>query len=80
MRLRSSSLTWYPAYEPFITGCMLWEVCRVLGTTPCKELVTILIERWWSGTNTFHMIQDEVTTTLEDVKVLIPEDFLLLDV
>ncbi|CAN1823098.1 Serine/threonine-protein phosphatase 7 long form homolog [Linum perenne] len=70
LRQRSSSLTWYPAYEPFLIACRLREVCRVLGVTPCRELVTKLIERWRPETNNFHLIQGEVTITLKDVEVL----------
>ncbi|CAN1248798.1 Protein MAIN-LIKE 2, partial [Linum perenne] len=61
---------WYPAYEPFLTACRLREVCRILGSTPCKQLVTALIKMWWPETNTFHLIQGEATITLEDVEVL----------
>ncbi|CAN1139588.1 Serine/threonine-protein phosphatase 7 long form homolog [Linum perenne] len=57
-------------YEPFLTACRLHEVCRILGYTPCEELVTALLERWLPETNTFHLIRGETTITLEDVDVL----------
>ncbi|CAN1292115.1 Serine/threonine-protein phosphatase 7 long form homolog, partial [Linum perenne] len=62
---------WSPLYEPFLVECRLREVCRVVRHTPCKELVTTLLERWRLETNTFHLIQGEATITLEDVEVLI---------
>ncbi|CAN1832689.1 Protein MAIN-LIKE 2 [Linum perenne] len=71
MRQNNSSLTWDPAYEAFVGGCRLREVVRVLGVTPCKELVTTLIERWRTEWNAFHLVQGEATITLEDVEVLI---------
>ncbi|CAN1189991.1 Serine/threonine-protein phosphatase 7 long form homolog, partial [Linum perenne] len=55
---------------PFLTACRLREVCGILGATPCKELVTTLLERWRPETNTFHLIQGEATITLQDVEVL----------
>ncbi|CAN1147214.1 Protein MAIN-LIKE 2 [Linum perenne] len=67
---RSSSLHWSPQYEPFLEGCRLRGFCRILHHTPCKELVTALLERWRPETNTFHLFQGEATITLEDVEVL----------
>ncbi|CAN1160290.1 Serine/threonine-protein phosphatase 7 long form homolog, partial [Linum perenne] len=54
----------------FLRECRLLPVVRLFGSTPCKELVTTLIERWRPETNTFHLIQGETTITLEDVEVL----------
>ncbi|CAN1845094.1 Protein MAIN-LIKE 1 [Linum perenne] len=70
MRQRSSSLHWSPPYQPFLEGCRLLGVRAVLGHTPCKELVTALVERWRPETNTFHLVAGEATITLEDVEVL----------
>ncbi|CAN1802221.1 Serine/threonine-protein phosphatase 7 long form homolog [Linum perenne] len=46
------------------------RIRAVIGYTPCKELVTALIERWRPETNTFHLVAGEATITLEDVEVL----------
>ncbi|CAN1268914.1 Protein MAIN-LIKE 2 [Linum perenne] len=70
MRQRSTSLRWSPQYQQFLEGCRLSGVLPVLGHTPCKELVTALIERWRPETNTFHLVPGEATITLEDVEVL----------
>ncbi|CAN1127019.1 Protein MAIN-LIKE 2 [Linum perenne] len=70
LRQRSSCLEWSSEYEAFLRECRLLPVVRLLGCTPCKELVTALIERWWPETNTFHLIPGEATITLEDVEVL----------
>ncbi|CAN1139797.1 Protein MAIN-LIKE 2 [Linum perenne] len=70
LRQRSSCLEWSSEYKGFLRECRLLPVVRLLGSTPCKELVTALIERWRSETNTFHLIQDEATITLEYVEVL----------
>ncbi|CAN1181272.1 Protein MAIN-LIKE 2 [Linum perenne] len=70
MRQRSTSLHGSPQYQPFLEGCRLLGVRAVLGHTPCKELVTALIERWRPETNTFHLVSGETTITLEDVEVL----------
>ncbi|CAN1280085.1 Protein MAIN-LIKE 2 [Linum perenne] len=70
LRQRSSCLEWSSDFEGFLRECRLLPVVRLLGSTPCKELVTALIERWRPETNTFHLIQGEATITLEDVEVL----------
>ncbi|CAN1332628.1 Protein MAIN-LIKE 2 [Linum perenne] len=70
LRQRSSCLEWSSEYEGFLRECRLHPVVHLLGSTPCKELVTALIERWRPETNTFHLIQGEATITLEDVEVL----------
>ncbi|CAN1262433.1 Protein MAIN-LIKE 2 [Linum perenne] len=70
LRQRSSCLEWSSEYEAFLRECRLLPVVCLLGSTPCKELVTALIERWRPETNTFHLIQGEATITLEDVEVL----------
>ncbi|CAN1757239.1 Protein MAIN-LIKE 2 [Linum perenne] len=70
LRQRSSALTFHPQYETFLRECGLYSVVSLLGQTLCKELVTALLERWRPETNTFHLLQGEVTITLEDVEVL----------
>ncbi|CAN1323175.1 Serine/threonine-protein phosphatase 7 long form homolog, partial [Linum perenne] len=70
LRQCSRSLQWSPRYESFLVECRLREVCLVVRHTPCKELVTALLERWQPETNTFHLVQGEATITLEDVEVL----------
>ncbi|CAN1762568.1 Protein MAIN-LIKE 2 [Linum perenne] len=70
LRQRSSALTFHPQYETFLRECGLYSVVSLLGQTPCKELVTALLERWRPETNTFHLLQGEATITLEDVEVL----------
>ncbi|CAN1139218.1 Protein MAIN-LIKE 2 [Linum perenne] len=70
LRQRSSALTFHPQYETFFRECGLYAVISLLGQTPCKELVTTLLERWRPETNTFHLLQGEATITLEDVEVL----------
>ncbi|CAN1836323.1 Serine/threonine-protein phosphatase 7 long form homolog [Linum perenne] len=82
LRQRSSCLEWSSEYEAFLRECRLLPVVRLLGFTPCKELVTALIERWRPETNTFHLIPGEATITLEDVEVLtgLPIDGVLVTV
>ncbi|CAN1794337.1 Protein MAIN-LIKE 2 [Linum perenne] len=70
LRQRSCCLEWSSEYEGFLRECRLLPVVHLLGSTPCKELVTTLIERWRPETNTFHLIKGEATITLEDVEVL----------
>ncbi|CAN1249046.1 Serine/threonine-protein phosphatase 7 long form homolog [Linum perenne] len=67
LRQRSSALTFHPQYETFLRECGLYSVVSLLGQTPCKELVTALLERWRPETNTIHLLQGEATITLEDV-------------
>ncbi|CAN1181085.1 Protein MAIN-LIKE 2 [Linum perenne] len=45
LRQHSSCLEWSSEYEGFLRECRLLPVVRLLGSTPCKELVTALIER-----------------------------------
>ncbi|CAN1272199.1 Protein MAIN-LIKE 2 [Linum perenne] len=82
LRQRSSCLEWSSEYEGFLRECRLLPVVRLLGSTPCKELVIALVERWRPETNTFHLIQGEATITLEDVEVLtgLPTDGVLVTV
>ncbi|CAN1144646.1 Protein MAIN-LIKE 2, partial [Linum perenne] len=61
---------WSPQYDTFLRQCQLFSIVRLLSVTPCKELVTSLIERWRSETNTFHLVQGEASINLEDVEVL----------
>ncbi|CAN1767996.1 Serine/threonine-protein phosphatase 7 long form homolog [Linum perenne] len=70
LRQRSSALTFHPQYETVLRECGLYTVVSLLGQSPCKELVTALLERWRPETNTFHLLQGEATITLEDVEVL----------
>ncbi|CAN1798504.1 Serine/threonine-protein phosphatase 7 long form homolog [Linum perenne] len=70
LRQRSSALTFHPQYETFLRECELYSVISLLGQTPCKELLTALLERWRPETITFHLLQGEATITLEDVEVL----------
>ncbi|CAN1128796.1 hypothetical protein LINPERHAP2_LOCUS4853 [Linum perenne] len=56
LRQRNSSLTCSPEYEGFLRECRLFSVVRLLGATPCKELVTTVIERWRPEMNTFHLM------------------------
>ncbi|CAN1322376.1 Protein MAIN-LIKE 2 [Linum perenne] len=71
MRQRSTSLRWSPQYQHFLEGADFQGYLRFLVIlSPCKELVTALIERWRPETNTFHLVPSEATITLEDVEVL----------
>ncbi|CAN1346851.1 Serine/threonine-protein phosphatase 7 long form homolog [Linum perenne] len=49
---------------------MLRKVHRVIGVTPCRELITIVLERWRPEMSTFHLACGKETITLEDDRVL----------
>ncbi|KAG9450291.1 hypothetical protein H6P81_010256 [Aristolochia fimbriata] len=56
---------------PYIEAAGFSELHRVQWLRLDKPLITALVERWRSETNTFHLANGEMTITLEDVVVLL---------
>ena len=54
-----------------IKGLGLEGLLRTPGREIDHGLIMALVERWRPKTHTFHMPHDEVTITLQDVKVLL---------
>ncbi|KAG9453145.1 hypothetical protein H6P81_006049 [Aristolochia fimbriata] len=56
---------------PYIKATGFGALYRVQWLRLDKLLITALVERWRSETNTFHLANGEMTITLEDVVVLL---------
>ncbi|KAG9444513.1 hypothetical protein H6P81_015853 [Aristolochia fimbriata] len=56
---------------PYIEAAGFSALYRIQWLRLDKPLITTLVERWRSETNTFHLANDEMTITLEDVAVLL---------
>ncbi|KAG9458858.1 hypothetical protein H6P81_003366 [Aristolochia fimbriata] len=56
---------------PYIEVAGFGALHRVQWLRLDKPLITALVERWRSETNTFHLANGEMTITLEDVAVLL---------
>ncbi|KAG9444956.1 hypothetical protein H6P81_016296 [Aristolochia fimbriata] len=56
---------------PYIEAAGFSALHRVQWLRLDKPLITALVERWRSETNTFHLVNSEITITLEDVAVLL---------
>ncbi|KAG9458400.1 hypothetical protein H6P81_002908 [Aristolochia fimbriata] len=56
---------------PYIEAAGFSALHRVQLLRLDKPLITALVERWRSETNTFHLANGEMTITLEDVAVLL---------
>ncbi|CAN1826688.1 Protein MAIN-LIKE 2, partial [Linum perenne] len=56
-----------PRFESILYDIGLDSLRDALKLTPDPELITALVERWRSETNTFHLYGGEATITLEDV-------------
>ncbi|KAG9450245.1 hypothetical protein H6P81_010210 [Aristolochia fimbriata] len=56
---------------PYVEAAGFGALHRVQWLRLDKQLITALVERWRSETNTFHLANGEMTITLEDVAVLL---------
>ncbi|KAG9444653.1 hypothetical protein H6P81_015993 [Aristolochia fimbriata] len=56
---------------PYVEAAGFGALHRVQWLRQDKPLITALVERWRSETNTFHLANGEMTITLEDVAVLL---------
>ncbi|KAG9440013.1 hypothetical protein H6P81_020178 [Aristolochia fimbriata] len=56
---------------PYVEAAGFGALHRVQWLRLDKPLITALVERWRSETNTFHLANGEMTITLEDVAVLL---------
>ncbi|KAG9458177.1 hypothetical protein H6P81_002685 [Aristolochia fimbriata] len=56
---------------PYVEAAGFGALHRVQWLRLDKPLITALVERWRSETNTFHLANGEMTITLEDVGILL---------
>ncbi|KAG9450575.1 hypothetical protein H6P81_010540 [Aristolochia fimbriata] len=56
---------------PYVEAVGFGALHRVQWLRLDKPLITALVERWRSETNTFHLANGEMTITLEDVRILL---------
>ncbi|KAG9446141.1 hypothetical protein H6P81_012269 [Aristolochia fimbriata] len=62
---------WTSRMLPHVEAAGFWCTTRVRWLRPDKPLITALVERWRSETNTFHLANGEMTITLEDGGILL---------
>ena len=60
-----------PQFEYWMREAGFWHVYKVGYHKLDRALITALIERWRPETNTFHMLEGEITVTLQDVAVIL---------
>ncbi|CAN0876289.1 Serine/threonine-protein phosphatase 7 long form homolog, partial [Linum grandiflorum] len=62
--------SWSTRYFPYLQEVGLPQLEGLTGFTPDPHLITALVGRWRSETNTLYMFHGECTITLEDVVIL----------